>query len=126
MALSLRNPLSTRGYLARGDYLDTWQRQIALAVIASAALALIWIALPSPIVPILVPLAVLGLTLSITLPYLLCVTFFTMTYFKITDISPMLEPLDHVLSALSALMSFALVWHGILARTVRPYEINNK
>ena len=46
-----------------------------------------------------------------------------MTYCKITDISPVLEPLDHVLSALSILTSFALVWHGILARTVRPYII---
>ena len=121
--MSLHNPLSTRGYLARGDYVDTWQRQIALALIASAAMQLIWFASPSPIVPILIPLFVLGLILAITFPYIVCVAFFTMTYCKVTDISPLLEPLDHVLSALSILTSFALVWHGILARTVRPYII---
>jgi O-antigen ligase len=82
---------------------------------------LIWIALPSPMAAILAPLAVLGLVLAILFPYLVCVTFFTMTYCKIADIAPVLQPLDHVLSALSVLTSFALVWHGVLARTSRPY-----
>ena len=118
--MSPRNALSLRGYLARGDYFDTWQLQFAFAVIASAVLALTWIYLRTPLVPILIPLAVLSIVLAITKPYLVCVIFLTMTYFKLPEISPVLAPLNHGLSALSILVSFALVWHGLLERTVQP------
>ena len=121
--MSTHDPLSARGYLARGDYFDTWQVQVTLAVITSVAVGLIWVALPIPLVPIVLALVLPALLIAVTRPYLVSVVFITTTYFKLPDISPMLAPLNHALSALSILLSFALVWHGVLARTVRPHIV---
>lgn len=95
-------------------------RQFAFAVAAALGLTAVWMLVPMAVLPAAVPLAVLGLMLAATRPATVSIIFLSLTYFKLNEVSPVLEPLSYGLTLGSALTTFALLWHLIFAQTIRP------
>ena len=94
-------------------------RQLAFAVAATVGLTAVWMLVPMAVLPAAVPLALLGLLLAATRPAAVSIVFLSLTYFKLNEVSPALEPLSYGLSLGSALTTFALLWHLIFAQTIR-------
>ena len=102
-----------------GDPMGSPRRQVAMAVLASLGTTLLWAGLPVAYLPIVPSLAVLGMLFAAIRPALVSTVFLTFTYFKLNELSPALEPLGVALSLGSVLMTFSLIWHLLLAQSVR-------
>jgi len=118
--LSRQISITEAALAGKGDTLGSLKRQLAFAGGATCGLVALWILVPMALLPTAVLLAILGLLLAAVRPALVSIVFLSLTYFKLNEISPALEPLRFVLSFGSILTTFALIWHLVFTHSIRP------
>lgn len=94
--------------------------QAALAVAATLLAASAWLVLPVAVAPIGAVLAVAAVAIAVRQPFLICLAFVALSFFRIHEAYPVLFPLRLPL-ALAGLTTVALVWHMAAARSIRPF-----
>ena len=104
---------------ASGGLRDTRQ-QVSLGLLVTAVAAVTWTIRPDPLWPIFAAMLLLATVSAIKRPFLICLVFIVLSFFRIHEAYPFLRPLH--LPFIVALMTMgAVVWHVVIARTVAPY-----
>jgi putative inorganic carbon (HCO3(-)) transporter len=93
--------------------------QILFAAAATAFIALPWIVVPIPVVPLILALGLLGVLFALYNPLLICLTFFVFSYFRIHEAFPVLNPLR--LPSLLGILTIVTVSFNFMKRSVVPY-----
>jgi O-antigen ligase len=70
--------------------------------------------------PIFVVLGAFVVVIAVNLPFLTCVTFVALSFFRIHEAFPILLPL-HLPLALSIITIISLVWHVLFTRSLEPF-----
>jgi putative inorganic carbon (hco3(-)) transporter len=96
-------------------------RDQALAgLLVAAAAGIVWALRPDPFLPIFAAILLLAVVSSIKRPFIICLAFIVLAFFRIHEAYPFLRPL-HLPFIIALITMGAVVWHVVIARTVTPY-----
>lgn len=101
------------------DALCSPRRQIVLAMLASLLLALAWFVSPQPVQPLLAVSLLWTIVIILYRPFMICLVFVGFSYFRIHEAFPDLQSLK-LPNSLGICAIAALVFHVVLARSIRP------
>lgn len=102
------------GYLGRG------RNQACLALAATCLLALSWLLIPVPLLPVGIVLGAFAAVIAINRPFLTCLIFVALSFFRIHEAYPVLYPL-HLPLGFAIVTTIALIWHIFLTRSIEPF-----
>ena len=94
--------------------------QVWFGLLVTAVAGVTWAIRPDPLWPIFAAMFLLATVSAIKRPFLVCLVFIVLSFFRIHEAFPFLRPLH--LPFIIALMTMgAVVWHVVIARTVSPF-----
>lgn len=97
--------------------------QVITAVVAVVAISLPMLALPTPlslIAPVVMALVPIGILFAFRNPFILCLMFVVVSFFRIHEVFPMLNPLR--IPILVAIPTLAvLAWQIFVTKEIKPY-----
>ena len=86
-------------------------------------LGALWLAVPHPLVIVVVGLLPLALITVLKLPFLVCLGFILFSFFRIHEAFPFLMPFKIPLMLALASLT-ALAWHFVFTKSIKPYTCN--
>ena len=89
-------------------------------LLVAAAAGLLWMVRPDPAVPILAAALLLASISAVKRPFLVCLVFIVLSFFRIHEAYPILLPL-HLPFMIAVITMGAVVWHVVIARSVTPF-----
>jgi putative inorganic carbon (hco3(-)) transporter len=105
---------------ARAVYADRSRMQFYVVAAATGLVALCWYFDPNPVTPAILALCFLALVSAYRWPFLVCLVFIALTYFRLHEAYPALYPL-HLPFFFAAVTMLALGWHMFVARSIDPF-----
>jgi O-antigen ligase len=97
----------------------TMRLQLAIGLGISLAIGALWLEVPSPLLILGLAFAPIALVTVLRVPFILCVSFISLSCFRLHEILTPLEALH--LPLVLALLSFTVLAILLAARRVRPY-----
>jgi probable O-glycosylation ligase (exosortase A-associated) len=94
--------------------------QAWLGLLVTAVAGVTWAVRPDPFWPIFAATLLLAMVSAIRRPFIVCLVFILLSFFRIHEVYPFLRPL-HLPFIIALITMGAVVWHVVIARTVSPY-----
>ena len=94
--------------------------QAWLGLLVTLIAGVMWVIRPDPFLPIFAATLLFAVVSAIKRPFIVCVVFIVLSFFRIHEAYPVLRPL-HLPFLIALITMGAVVWHVVIARTVSPY-----
>jgi putative inorganic carbon (hco3(-)) transporter len=94
--------------------------QAWLGLLVTALAGVTWVIQPDPLWPIFAATLLLAVVSAIRRPFIVCLVFIILSFFRIHEAYPFLRPL-HLPFIIALITMAAVLWHVVIARTVSPY-----
>ena len=105
---------------ASAAYADRSRMQFLVVAAATGLIALSWYFDPNPLSPAIMALCFIAMVSAYRRPFLVCLIFIALTYFRLHEAYPALYPL-HLPFFFAAITMLALGWHMFIARSIEPF-----
>jgi putative inorganic carbon (HCO3(-)) transporter len=98
----------------------TTRFQIQIAFLVTLAGAGCWLLLPEPYIPLLVAFCVFAATSAVNRPFIICLCFIALSFFRLHEAYPVLYPL-HLPLLIAVITIAAVFWHAGISRSITPF-----
>lgn len=94
--------------------------QIQIAFLVTLAAAGCWYLLPELYIPLLAPFCIFAATSAVHRPFLICLGFIALSFFRLHEAYPFLYPL-HLPFLIALITIIAVCWHAGISRSITPF-----